>query len=641
MLSQSFDPTLTKRLAKENCLPFVDVFPWFVKHKDDYEMAGHFTAVYMNAVKPFIVLAYGVLPTYVATNNFKSFTLNDYESDKTAERRRFGHGHWVKNIMGIPQLASFNSGTGSTVGKECVVLPSCHPGLLGHVGIRKEKLTRLLVMISGLAWSAATLAIQLDRDEPSLTRKQKCNKIIGSLASKLKKNTMFGQAFQRAKEEYVLANVAWSQGKLTRQDVGVIRAPNRKLLPGKVDRSSSSRIKQEAEILRDIGSSFEVVITEEPWDGAGGKDRTRFRLTWKEDDDQEWSIAPVILPANVFPTEENDKRFLCYTPTGIDICNNAGLSLGDRKPFANGATKSETIPIASLVITLSEQANAATFFEHWEELTGMSIGDILRSSPTSTNVPSGHETYYPASFFANSKSKRALPFTSATLSAQGYDIYLNKVKKDLPAFPGDLLWLIDRFLSDKFPEGGELDLINASIHGNSVYKHIATFCSKAKYKYHPHFRTFLALASMAEMGLDERNVSSYALTLAAEILRGPFVSRKSKTANIKVEGQNRSASRFVLTIKKDRPENVIHQEDEPELEQDVEVLDDLTDKEGDLTTDDRESMMDEGEDVGQIMERGMKRGRDVHDDDNGEGSSKAASKAVKGKKDLDTTKVTS
>lgn len=213
--------------------------------------------------------------------------------------------------MGIPQLSSFNGGNGTIEGRECVVIPSCHPGLLGHVGIRKDKLTRLLVMISGIAWNAATLAIQIDRDEPSLTRKQKCIKIIGSLSNKLKKNTVFGQAFQKAKEDYVLADTAWHQGKWARQSVGIIRAPDRKLLPGKMKRFSSARIKQGTEILREISSAFEVVISEQPWNGAGGKDKSRFRLTWREDDGIEWSIAPIILPANVYSTEEHDKRFFC------------------------------------------------------------------------------------------------------------------------------------------------------------------------------------------------------------------------------------------------------------------------------------------------------------------------------------------
>lgn len=215
------------------------------------------------------------------------------------------------NIMGIPQLASFDGGSGTTEGRECVVIPSCHPGLLGHVGIRKEKLTRLLVMISGIAWSAATVAIQLDRDEPNLTRKQKCIKIIGSLAGNFKRNTVFGQAFQKAKEDYVLVDTTWHQSKWARQSVGSIRVPDRRLLPGKAKRSSTSRIKQDTESLRDISSASEVVISEQPWNGAGGKDKTRSRLTWKEDDGMEWSIAPVILPANVVPAEENDKRFLC------------------------------------------------------------------------------------------------------------------------------------------------------------------------------------------------------------------------------------------------------------------------------------------------------------------------------------------
>jgi hypothetical protein len=174
---------------------------------------------------------------------------------------------------------------------------------------------------------------------------------------------------------------------------------------------------------------------------------------------------------------------------------------------------------------------------------------------------------------------------------------------------------VDRFIQETLPGGGEIDLISASIHDSSVYKIIASFCAKGKYKHHPHLQTFFAFASMAEMGQDERNVSSNALTMAAEILRGS-ITKKKKTANIRVGDERRSAFRYVLVVGRKRPQDVIREEDDPELERDVEIIDDVTDDEDE-------------EDSGHGQTRGMKRGRD--DDDNfGEGSSKASAKAAKG-----------
>jgi hypothetical protein len=61
VLLASFDHGLTKRLAKDKCLPFADVFPWFVKHKDDYPKASELLAKYMRCVNPYVVLTYGTL----------------------------------------------------------------------------------------------------------------------------------------------------------------------------------------------------------------------------------------------------------------------------------------------------------------------------------------------------------------------------------------------------------------------------------------------------------------------------------------------------------------------------------------------------------------------------------------------------
>jgi hypothetical protein len=69
VLNRPFDVNFTKTLAKAKLLPFVDVFAWFVKHKDDYEAAAEYTALYMKAAKPFVVLSYGSLVSHCARSS--------------------------------------------------------------------------------------------------------------------------------------------------------------------------------------------------------------------------------------------------------------------------------------------------------------------------------------------------------------------------------------------------------------------------------------------------------------------------------------------------------------------------------------------------------------------------------------------
>jgi hypothetical protein len=57
----SFNDGITKLLAKAGCLPFADVFPWVVKHRNDYKKAGQLLAKYMRCINPYVVLTYGNL----------------------------------------------------------------------------------------------------------------------------------------------------------------------------------------------------------------------------------------------------------------------------------------------------------------------------------------------------------------------------------------------------------------------------------------------------------------------------------------------------------------------------------------------------------------------------------------------------
>jgi hypothetical protein len=250
------------------------------------------------------------------------------------------------------------------------------------------------------------------------------------------------------------------------------------------------------------------------------------------------------------------------------------------------------------------------------------ITDVLCSKLPSTMTATAHDSHYPASFFDDSPSKRALPCTPALLQAKsGKPIYLARGKEGLPANPGDLLWLMDRLFTKALVKE-EIDLISPSVHPNSVHRLIATFCTEGTYKHHPHLRTFLAIANMAEMGVNERKVCDNALTLAADILRGPFTT-KGKPANIKVNKEKRSAFRHVPTIGKDTLPNTISEGDDPELERDVEVLDDTTDNEDNNIEDDN------AEGAGQ---QGMKRGRGGDEEDEGDDGrrlSKSSSKAAK------------
>jgi hypothetical protein len=166
--------------------------------------------------------------------NFKSFTEREYNKDNDATSKNFG---WVRNIMGVPQLATFNTKS-DTTGETLIVIPSMHPGRISYGGVVMDKLTRIFVLASGIAWSAATIALQQDQDEPTLPRGKKINNIFEALNAKLGPDTEFGKTLTRAKEEYILAASAWQQGHLTKARGIPIMKPPRGLLQGRLRRNA-------------------------------------------------------------------------------------------------------------------------------------------------------------------------------------------------------------------------------------------------------------------------------------------------------------------------------------------------------------------------------------------------------------------
>jgi hypothetical protein len=330
-LMASFDEGLTKKLARQNKLPFVDLFPWFVKDKEDFKATSQFIRQYLTATKPYVLLAYGTLvrepltmvpdmhpeanqsqPTYAGMKNFKPFTRGAYETEySNVTKANDREAYWLKEVMGIPQMASFDGDKGLTPGTEFILIPCLHPGRAGHAGILKTLITRLLTMVSGLCWAAMEHTITVDRNSPTLSRKEKCEQILGMLNVHLAPMHPFGRALKQLKSEYAIAQTADMQARHLRKATVAIGKPPRGILATKTQRKNArrDRVDRDAQIIEGVADGFELSIQEHPWNGVGDKD-VRYSLTWVEEDGQMWTIGPIILPDNTLSIDQGDKRFL-------------------------------------------------------------------------------------------------------------------------------------------------------------------------------------------------------------------------------------------------------------------------------------------------------------------------------------------
>jgi hypothetical protein len=133
---------------------------------------------------------------------------------------------------------------------------------------------------------------------------------------------------------------------------------------------------------------------------------------------------------------------------------------------------------------------------------------------------------------------------------------------------------------------------------------MAKFCAKAMYQHHPHFQALKAFCKIAEMGATERLIATNALTIAFEVLRTPS-SKKRKTLVLKVDGQRKDSTRFVATIGRKLPKDAIAECEEPDLECDVELLEDYTDDEGGAPSHRKRGRDDADYDEDEAEERGM------------------------------------
>lgn len=159
---------------------------------------------------------------------------------------------------------------------------------------------------------------------------------------------------------------------------------------------------------------------------------------------------------------------------------------------------------------MSKSTNLSKFPTYWEEVVNVELSTVWGFGNMS--VPN-IEKMFPVSFFEGSPTKHALSFTLKSLKPESYQHYLEELRDTLSGNTGDMLWLVDRFLVEKYPTGGELDFAAGSEVGTSIMI-LVCFCSQQKYKHHPHYLIMLALTQIVEQGADERMIATNALVYA-------------------------------------------------------------------------------------------------------------------------------
>jgi hypothetical protein len=152
-------------------------------------------------------------------------------------------------------------------------------------------------------------------------------------------------------------------------------------------------------------------------------------------------------------------------------------------------------------------------------MTDLSIRDVMctrvlgHRGPASLSVP-----FYPSTSFHGSRSSHSLPLApNMWINQKTWTRCVDSMKETLLVNCGDLLWLLDCFLVEILPTGGEIDMSSASETSASILRKLMSFCLVQKYQKHPHVQTLIAFADAAEEERSERTLALHAL--AFKILR--------------------------------------------------------------------------------------------------------------------------
>jgi hypothetical protein len=595
----AFKSGATKTLSNAGHLPFVDVFPWFKKTDDDFPKAGELLQDYLGATKPLIVLTYGQLPSYLALESFTPLTAKGYYETQRTSNVELGSDYYIQ-LLGVPHLRHLGDSE-----DDVIVIPCYHPGYLSQAGLPSIKATTLFLYVHQIVWFSMGVALQqVQESSQTWTRKGLCGEIMLRLQEVLASDHQFGRAFASVKQETIDVTNAFVQGRVTRRKIrneGQPKAKStRSVSPKKAIRKERKRIRknQITTSTTAVGTAvggYEVYVRSMNLNDkvAPRNDRERHILSWKEpslennNQEAQWTIGPLVLPNGVL--NGSDKRFIYYTGDGIDIRDTNGHSQGEIKPLHSGRSKTCTLPISAIIVhTAVDDVKDQEFLEHWEDVTGIDIDEYLRgevaTGMSSTDMLAGR---CPVEFFLSSK-KRSLPFPAVQhLHKATRTSYVTIIKKNCtPAEPGDMLWLLSQFLREICDpqKGAYFDMSSPSENPASVYRLLARFCHGPTYQHHPHLRTLLAIAHLADMGITERMLMSNVIATTLETLAA--YTKKTKTISLKA---GRKTSKIGYASYKIEGLDAFHQDiiapfTMPPLESEVEIVEEseVTDDEAEL-----------------------------------------------------------
>jgi hypothetical protein len=187
-LSATLETDTIPQLVQDNCLPFVDIYPWPHVSYHDKEAALQLLRQGIHAVDPLVIVTYGGQTSRVALGDFGHTSLS---------RAQFNN----QSRPGSLHLRNFDAQAGRE--QDCdwaVIIHSNDPGSIYYSSHVRPAATRLFCLTTAVAWSAASEAMKLSQQNPACCKRDLCVLIKCRMESLVGPGTPFGQHLQRAIE---------------------------------------------------------------------------------------------------------------------------------------------------------------------------------------------------------------------------------------------------------------------------------------------------------------------------------------------------------------------------------------------------------------------------------------------------------
>jgi hypothetical protein len=194
--------------------------------------------------------------------------------------------------------------------------------------------------------------------------------------ARLEPSHPFGQRFTAAKENFIKARRIYWDGRMLRNKAIDLPIVPLGILPKMINCAKTNNVA--VTTLAGGFGGFEVSFRSTTIPGYPAPYDQQISMLWEDSSvGKDWDIGPISLSASMdLKKSKSQKQLLHFIPSGLDIRDTAGKPLGTHKPLFYRSVKTETLPIASIILSVNESSNPDAFLAHWQEVVTVDLDAI-------------------------------------------------------------------------------------------------------------------------------------------------------------------------------------------------------------------------------------------------------------------------